>query len=458
VETVSLYFFLITVQSSFATVDGLPSLILFFYAHRLEKMTPTPRFGPSLAGWSLVGACLGTILGLLGRAWDLRTVEVIAEWVAPLGALWMNALQMTVIPLVVALLLSAMVRPSGTMPVGGLGGRALTLFVVMLVSAGVLTLLATSQVLSFFPIPAGLLDSLQGQAIPAAMQEAATPAAARFSDWLVSLIPTNPLEAAVNGDILQVLIFTVLVGAAAGRLPGKQRNPLAAGFGSLADTMLILVGWVMWGTPVGVFSIMLSLTLGTGLAVVGLVALFFVLVCAAQLLGTGSLYPLVALAGKASLRKFARAALPSQIVAATTQSSLASLPALIEGGKDELDLPEESTGFVLPLCVSTFKMNQPVSPAVKVLFLAHFFQVPLTVGQIGIFLFGSILIGFTSVGIPRGGGVFTRLPLYLALGIPIEAYLMLEAVKHNPIYDATATVLNVTGDMAAATLLSRGKR
>jgi len=383
---------------------------------------------------------------------------VIAEWVAPLGDLWMNALQMTVIPLVVALLLSAMVRPSGALPIGGLGGRALALFVVMLVSAGVLTLLATGPILSQFPVPAGLLEALEGQAIPAALQEATTPTATGFSDWLVSLIPTNPLEAAANGDILQVLIFTVLVGVAVGRLPDAQRDPVASVFRSLADAMLIMVGWVMWGTPVGVFSIMLNLTLGTGLAVVGMVALFFVMVCGAQLLAAGAHYPLAVLAGKVSLRRFARAALPSQIVAATTQSSLASLPALIEGGKDELDLPEESTGFVLPLCVSTFKMNQPVSPAVKVLFLAHFFQVPLTMGQIGIFLFGSILIGFTSVGIPRGGSVFTRLPLYLALGIPLEAYLMLEAVKHNPIYDATATVLNVTGDMAAATLLSRGSR
>jgi Na+/H+-dicarboxylate symporter len=370
----------------------------------------------------------------------------------------MNALQMTVVPLVVALILSAIVRPSGGAPVGALGGRAVALFMVLMVTAGIVTLLASGQILSLFSPPPGLLESLQGQTIPPALEGATSSAPEQFGDWLVGLIPRNPLEAAVRGDILQILIFTVVIGLALGRLPSGQRDPLAAVFRSLSDAMLILVGWIMWGTPVAVFSIVLALTLGAGLAVVGLVVLFFVMVCGALLLATGALYPAAAWFGRTSIRRFARAALPSQIIAATTQSSLASLPALIDGGRSELELSEESTGFVLPLCVSVFKMNQPVSSVVKAMFLAHFFGVSVTPGEWGAYLVGAILIGFTSVGIPRGGTPFSRLPLYLALGIPIEAYLVLEAVRHNPIYDACATVLNVTGDMAAATMLSRGER
>jgi Na+/H+-dicarboxylate symporter len=421
-------------------------------------MTPQARFSPSVAGWSLAALGLGTVLGLVGRGMDVYGIRVLSDLVAPLGGLWMNALQMTVVPLVVAQLLAALVRPSGTTPLGSLGGRALGLFLVMLVAAGILTIFPTRFALSFFTPPEGLLESLQLQAIPAAIQEASEGGIGTFSEWIVALVPRNPLEAAVNGDLLQVLIFTVLIGVAAAHLPDEQRDPLARVFRSLADTMMILISWIMWGTPVGVFAIMLALTLGTGLSVVGLVGLFFILVCGVLVLAAILLYPLSSVLGKASIVRFAKAALPSQIVAATTQSSLASLPALIEGGRDELDLPEESTGFVLPLCVSTFKLNQTVSPTVRLLFLAHFFNVHLSVGELAMFILGSVLIGFTSVGIPRGTGGWSRVPLYLAVGIPIEAYVMVDAIKYTPIYDACATVLNVTGDMSAATLLSRGKR
>ncbi|MCJ7627641.1 MAG: dicarboxylate/amino acid:cation symporter [Longimicrobiales bacterium] len=421
-------------------------------------MTPNARFHPSLGGWSLLALALGTALGLVGRAADLHGVQLLSELVSPLGALWMNALQMTVVPLLVAQLLSAMVRPSGTTTVAGLGGRSLALFLVLLVGGGLLTIVGTHQALGFLTPPPNLLESLKTLAIPAAMREASTSGPVGFSEWLVGMVPRYPLEAAVNGDILQILIFTVLIGVAVGRLPEEQRDPLAKVFRSLADAMLILVSWVVWGTPVGVFSIMLALSLGTGLGVVGVVALYFVLVCIALLLITAVLYPVAVFFGRTSILRFARAALPAQIVAASTQSSLASLPALIEGGRKELDLPDSSTGFVLPLCVSAFKMNQAVSPVVKAMFLAHFFGVSLSVPELTSFMVGTILIGFTSAGIPRGSAGFSRLPLYLAIGIPIEGYLMLEAVKQTPIYDACATVLNVTGDMAAATLLSRGER
>ncbi|MBT8398024.1 MAG: dicarboxylate/amino acid:cation symporter [Gemmatimonadetes bacterium] len=421
-------------------------------------MTPSVKFHPSLGVWAIFGAALGAALGLLGRGAEMPGIQVFAEWISPLGQLWMNALQMTVVPLVVTLLLSTMIRPTGARAIGGLGGRALALFLLMLLGAGLLTLVAGSKILGFFPVPSGLLESIQGQLDPAFAQNVQADAPATFLDWLVGLVPPNPLEAAVRGDLLQVLIFTVLVGAALGRLPEGQRSPLSGVLNSLSEAMLILVSWVLWGTPVGVLSIMLNLTLGAGLAVVGLVALFFFLVCGALVFTTGTLYPLASLLGRTPLKKFAKAALPAQVVAASTQSSIASLPALIEGGKEGLDLPEEATGFVLPLCVSAFKMNQPVSPTLKMLFLAHFFEVTLNLGDMLIFLMGSILLGFTSVGIPRGSPGFTRLPLYLAVGIPIEGYLLLEVVKQNPVYDACATVLNVTGDMAAATILTRDQR
>jgi Na+/H+-dicarboxylate symporter len=180
---------------------------------------------------------------------------------------------------------------------------------------------------------------------------------------------------------------------------------------------------------------------------------YVILTCALLLVATALLYPLTVGLGRVGPLRFAKAFLPAQIVGASTQSSLAALPALVEGASTELDLPEESTGFVLPLCVASFKLNLAVSQPVDLLFLALVFGVPLGLGDIVAFMSGVILVSFGSPGVPRGAG-FSTLPFYLMVGVPIEGVVIVEAVKSIP--DIFFTVLNVTADMSVATIL--GKR
>jgi Na+/H+-dicarboxylate symporter len=421
-------------------------------------MTSSSRFSSSLGLSALAAVVLGTLLGLVGRATDWGGIQAVSNLVSPLGSLWFQALQMTVIPLVVTHLLAALVRPSGAAPLGRLGGRTLILFAILSVIAGLFTWFLMEITLGYFRVPDGLAEILEGLAVPPAFQETIGGGGSTLGEWINNLLPRNPLQAAVEGNILQILLCTILLGLAMGRLPGDQRDPLTKLLRGLAEAMMILVGWVMLGMPLGVFSLMLSLSLGSGLGAVGVVGLYFFAVTGALLLITLLLYPLTWLLGNVSLIQLTKAALPAQIVALTTQSSLASLPALVEGGKDHLDLSDEATGFVLPLCVSVFKMNQAVSPVVKLLFLAHFLGVDLSVADVLFFLAAAITIGIATPGIPRGNPAAQRLPLYLAVGIPIEGYVLVDPVKHVPVYDAAATVLNVSGDMSAATLLTRKDR
>lgn len=416
------------------------------------------RFSASLGIWALVAVALGTFLGVMGRATESAAIRAIANLVTPLGTLWIQALQMTVIPIVVTLLLTAIVRPSGAPPLGGLGGRTLALLATLSVAAGLFTWFVMESTLGFLQVPDGLLESLEALAIPPGIQDIGVGAGGTVSEWITNLLPRNPMQAMVEGNILQVLLFTILLGIALAHLPGEQREPVAEIFRALADAVMILVGWVMWGMPIGVLSLMLSLTLGAGLGAAGVVGLFFVVVTSMLLLVTALLYPITWLLGNVGLIQLAKAALPAQLVALTTQSSLASLPALIEGGKDHLDLGEEATGFVLPLCVAVFKVNQAVSPTTKMLFLAHFLGVTVSAPDVVFFILMGILIGLATPGIPRGNPAAQRLPLYLAVGIPIEGYVLVDPVRLFPAYDAAATTLNVSGDMTAATIMTRGER
>jgi proton glutamate symport protein len=419
-------------------------------------MSGSPRLRPSLGVWSLVGLAAGTLMGLLGQVLGLPAIWTLSNTIEPLGTLWINALQMTVIPLVLTQLLAAIVRPEAGPSIGKLGGKAVLLFNAMLLGAGLVTLLVTDRFMAFYAFSPELVDALRTVAIPEAARVAAEAGSPPMREWLTGLVPGNPFEAAARGDILQLLVFTVLLGAAMARLPEDRRMPLVGLFRSLADAMMILVIWVLWGTPVGVFALMLDLSVETGLGALEVVGVYVVFICVVLVLVTALLYPLTVLLGRTSLKAFAKGALPAQIVAVGTQSSVAALPALIEGGKDELDLPPEATGFVLPLCVSTFKLNVTVSEPLTFLFMAHVFGVPLGFPELATFVLGSLLISFGSPGIPRGGGGFKTLPIWVMLGVPIQGIVIKEAVKTIP--DVFFTLLNVTGNLSVATLLSRGDR
>jgi Na+/H+-dicarboxylate symporter len=162
------------------------------------------------------------------------------------------------------------------------------------------------------------------------------------------------------------------------------------------------------------------------------------------------LYPVVALVAKVSLADFARAALPPQLIAFSSSSSIASLPALVESAETRLVLPPRVVGFVLPLAVSMFKIAAPVSWSVGALFVGWFYGVPVGVKELAIIAFASVFLAFAAPGVPRGAFIMLT-PLFTAVGLPAEGIGLLIAVDALP--DTFSTVLNVTGDLAAAAIV-----
>ena len=217
-----------------------------------------------------------------------------------------------------------------------------------------------------------------------------------------------------------------------------------------------LIGWLLVATPFGVFALTFTLALKTGGSVGGVLGAYIVIVSVLMLLFALLLYPFTALVGKTKIIDFARGVAPAQMVGASTRSSIAALPALVEGAREHLRLPLTGTGFVLPLSVSLFKVNRPISSIVKLVLLAHLYGVQLRPTTIAIFLATVILVSFGTAGIPQSGPGFKTLPAYVAAGLPIEGVLIVEAVESIP--DIFKTVLNVTGQMSVATVLTRSYR
>ena len=375
-----------------------------------------------------------------------------ADAVIPIGTLWVNAIRMTVIPLVVSLLITGVASASDISVIGRIGRRTLAVFVAMLTGAAALGIPLAIAVFSGLERLISVRPALPPGAADAASSVAAGTSAVGFAAWLTSLLPTNPVAAAANGAMLPLVLFTLLLALAIARTPAASRETLLAFFRALSEAMLVLVRWIVWLAPAGVFALMLPLGAHGGADLVGALGFYIVAYSLASVLFTLLLYPLVALVGRIPMGAFARAALPGQLIAFSSSSSIASLPALIEGAEQRLRLPKDVTAFVLPLAVSTFKFAGAVSWTFGALFVAWFYHVDLHAAQYATIAFAVVFLSFAAPGVPRGAFLMLA-PLFLAIGLPVEGIGILIAVDALP--DLFATVLNASGDLAAAALVAR---
>ena len=220
--------------------------------------------------------------------------------------------------------------------------------------------------------------------------------------------------------------------------------------------MMAVVGWVMKAMPLGVFALCAVFASRLGSRATGVIVFYIALVSGILLVATLLLYPVTAILGRVSLREFARASAPAQVVAVSTRSSLASLPAMVEGGRQHLALSEIGDRF--RACRSAWRPSSsttgsPASSGFSSSRTCSTFRSALRRSRS--FLTTQFLLSFSAAGIPGAGSV-RSLPAFLVAGVPIEGVLILNAVDAIP--DIFATLANVTADMSAATILSRKER
>ena len=359
---------------------------------------------------------------------------------------------MTVIPLVISLLITGVASASDISMIGRIGGRTLAVFLAMLTGATALAIPLAIVTFSELSRLIVVRPALPPGAAEAARSVAAGTSAVGFESWLTSLVPTNPVAAAANGAMLPLILFTLFLALAIARSSTTARETLLAFFRALSEATLVLVRWIVWLAPAGVFALMLPLGAHGGTGLVGALGFYIAVYSVASVLFTLLLYPMVAGVGRIPLGDFARAALPGQLIAFSSSSSIASLPALVEGAEQTLRLPKDVTAFVLPLAVTTFKFAGAVSWPFGTLFVAWFYQVDLHAAQYATLAFTCIFLGFAAPGVPRGAFLMLA-PLFLAIGLPVEGIGILIAVDALP--DLFATVLNASGDLAAAALVAR---
>jgi proton glutamate symport protein len=401
----------------------------------------------------LLALFLGVVLGALIRAGAPTVVTDAASLLANLGDVWLAALQMTLVPLIVAVLISSIAGLQDTLAAGKQAQRALIAFTVLILLAGTFSIIATTSILAIWPVApssaAGLLVAAAGVG-----EQVAEAAPLALGDWLKSLVPTNVIRAAAEGAILPLVVFACVFGFAAGSLPQDRRAPVTGFFTGVVDTMLVVIGWVLALAPLGVFGLALSLGLNTGLDAVGALGQYVVVVCAVTIASIA----LIAIAGtliaRAGPAAFLRGLAPVAVIAASTQSSVASLPAMLKSAMGPLAVPPKLAEFVLPLAVAMFRYTSPVANLAVALFVAHVHGLEPTVGQLIAALFVAFAVSVSSVGLPGQSSFFVSVaPICVALGVPVKVLPLLLALEVIP--DIFRTIGNVTADLAVTAALER---
>lgn len=405
----------------------------------------------SLSARVLLALILGLVIGATIQAAASPTAARVVGWVEPLGGLWLNALRMTVIPLVVSLLVTGIASIADAAATGRLAGRATGLFLLIMASVAVYSVAFCTGALALFPVDADAAHRLLTGV------HTAPPEVARSLDvgaWLQSLAPANVFHAANEDAILPLTVFAVILGFATTRLPTDLRTPLVGLFQAIGEAMIVIVHWVLLAAPIGVFALALGVGLRTGFDAAGLIGHYILLVCAAQIVITLAFYPLTMWAGRIGLGRFAEAAAPVQALAISTQSSLACLPAMVDRARERLDIPAPIAGLILPLAVAIFRMTSTVANLAVVMFVAALYGVHPSLLQMGAAVLVAVLVGVGSVGLPGQVSFFAAIaPICLAIGLPVDVLPILLAVEVIP--DIFRTIGNVTADLSVTRILGR---
>ncbi|MDB4898623.1 MAG: sodium:dicarboxylate symporter [Gemmatimonadetes bacterium] len=370
------------------------------------------------------------------------------SWLEPVGTIWVSAIRMTVIPLILSALIVA-VAGAAPATVGRLGTRAFAVFVLLLIALAIPSALLVPPIFGRLTI-----DAAAAQTMRAAAAAAPRPPLPTFASWLVDLVPTNVFHAAAEGAMLPLLVFTLAFGLAVGRIAADARRPVVDLFRGIADAMSVLVRWILALAPVGVFALATVLATKLGAGVIGAVGFYLVVISGLLLASMVSLYLAVGLFSRVRVGAFARAAAPGQIVALTTRSSMAALPAMLTAAEESLGLPRTVTSFAMPLAVSTFRYVQPLTWQCYAAFAAALYGVHLGIADVATLAVASVLMSFSVPGIPFGG-LYVIAPVLPAIGIPAEAVGVLIAVDLIP--DLFKSLSNSTAHLAAVALTAGGE-
>jgi Na+/H+-dicarboxylate symporter len=408
-----------------------------------DPLTPTKKGGPfgfwtSLKLWQkiIIALILGVVVGaVLGPS---------AEYIKPIGSLFINLIKMLIVPLIFSSLVVGICSMDDIKKMGRIGAKSFGIY--LLTTAIAITIgLVIGTVLQ----PGAGLD-MQMPAEMAAAKEAPS-----FIQTLLNMVPKNPVEAMASGSVLQIIVFALMLGVAI-NLAGEKGKPVASVFESFAEIMYKMTHIVMSFAPYGVFALMAWVAGKYGLDVLlplGMVILGVYVGCIVHVLLTLTGGGIMLLARLNPVRYW-RGIIDAQAVAFTTTSSSGTLPVTMECAQTNLGVSRPISSFVLPLGATINMDGTALYQGVAALFVAQAFGIDLSTGQYVTIILTSTLASIGSAGVPGAGLIMLSLVL-TSVGLPLEGLAVIAGIDR--ILDMARTTVNVTGDLMVSVLIAKSE-
>lgn len=397
-----------------------------------QSPTPARSFLRGMPLWQqiLIGLVLGVLVGLLFKDG--------AKLLAPLGALFLNAIKMLIVPLVFVSLVAGITCMQDTAKLGRISVKTIAIYLVTTAFAVSIGLLFGA----LFTPGAGM--NMVASAATEAKQ------APSLVEILVGLVPANPVTAFAEGNILQIIVFAIALGISM-NLVGEKAAPVVKLFNSLAEVFYKLTDLVMRFAPIGVFALIAGVVASHGIEVLlplgGVIGVIYLASLAHMLLVYGGLLGLLA---RLSPLRFLQGIAPALAVAFSTSSSSGTLPVSIECARKNLGVSEGVAGFVLPVGATINMDGTAIYQGVLALFIAQAFGIDLNAGQYLMIILTATLASIGTAGVPGAGLIMLGLVL-TSVGLPLEGVALIAGIDR--ILDMARTTVNVAGDLMTTTLV-----
>lgn len=382
----------------------------------------------------IAGVIVGWILGAAGAKGIANDV------IKPFGTLFINMIKMIIVPLVLSSLVVGAASVGDVKKLGRIGGKTMVYY-----------LLTTAIAITIGLILGNIFKPGANVIVEAAKKAAEAPKAPGIADVLLGIIPTNPIKALSDGNMLQIIAFAIFLGIGI-TLVGEKAKPVQNFFEGFAEVMYKITNIVMAYAPIGVFALIVPVVATYGADVLlpllkVILAVYVGCILHALIVYSSTVYGFA----KMSPLKFFKGILPAQVIAFTTCSSSGTLPATIKCTEENLGVSKQVSSFVLPLGATINMDGTALYQGVCALFVAQFFGIELTFAQQVMIVLTATLASIGTAGVPGGGLIMLTLVLQQAK-LPLEGIALIAGIDR--ILDMARTAINVTGDASAAVIVA----
>lgn len=409
-------------------------------------MSTNPR-KLGLTGKILIAMCAGIIFGFIVRYLAPES-QFVNDYVTDgvlnvVGTIFVNCLKMLVVPLVFVSLVCGTCSLSDPSKLGKLGGKTLAFY---LFTTAIALTIAISAAVLFQPGDSGQLTTdltYDAKEAPG------------LADVLIGMVPTNPIKAMTDGNMLQIIIFAVIFGFAVSHI-GERGRRVAALFEDLNEVIMKVVTLVMSLAPYGVFALIAKLTLTLGMDKLEGVVKYFGLVLAVLIFHGMVVYPvLLKLFSGLNPLMFIRKMRDVQLFAFSTASSNATLPVTMETAEHRMGVNNRVASFTLPLGATINMDGTAIMQGVATVFIAQVYNVPLGISDYVSVVITATLASIGTAGVP-GVGLIMLAMVLKQVGLPVEGIAMIIGVDR--LLDMVRTAVNVTGDMVATVIVGKSEK